>query len=221
MWFILLFVIVVNLGAIIYYWLPEWLRSRAFRRLARELGLQYVRCDTSIPRKYRFLDDLRRGFARCAMNVLKGEYQGYLVQTFDYRYQTLRRLLWDSGRSLEGYQFTFLLLEQDRSFPEVLIHPRGRFTTLGQALKLPKVDFESVEFSRAFAVKSRDRKFAYDICHPRMIEYFLEHRDLSLEVEGRCVAMSFDRRLKPEEIPGRLNQLVEIRQLFPEYLYRA
>ena len=221
MWYILLFACVAALGAIVYQWLPEWLRSRAFRRLARELGLQYVRYDTSAPRKYRFLDDLRRGFARGALNVLRGEYQGYLVQTFDYRYQTLRRLLWDSGRWLEGHQFTFLLLEQDRSFPEVLIHPKGRFTTLGQALKLPKVDFESVEFARAFVVRAQDGKFAYDICHTRMMQYLLEHRDLSLEIEGRCVAMSFDRRLKPEEIPGRLNQLIEIRRLFPEYLYRG
>jgi hypothetical protein len=82
------------------------------------------------------------------------------------------------------------------------------------------IDFESSEFSRAFAVRSRDRKFTYDVCHPRMMEYLLEHRDLSLEIEGRCVAMSFDRRLKPEEVPARLQQLIQIRQLFPEYLYR-
>ena len=220
MWFVLLFACVIALGAIIYQWLPEWSRSRALKRLARQLGLRYVRCDASAPRRYRFLDDLRKGFARRALNVLKGEYQGYTVQTFDYRYQTLRRILGDSGRWLEGHQFTFLLLEQDRPFPEMLIHPKGWSTTLRQAVKVPKVDFESVEFSRAFVVRSRDRKFAYDVCHTRMMEYLLQHRDLSLEIEGRCIAISFLRRLKPEEIPGRLRQLTEIRQLFPEYLYR-
>ncbi|MBI4559904.1 MAG: hypothetical protein HY706_20125 [Candidatus Hydrogenedentes bacterium] len=49
----------------------------------------------------------------------------------------------------------------------------------------------------------------------------MKHRDLSLEIEGPCVAMSFAQRLKPEEIPGRLRQLIEIRTLFPEYLYHV
>jgi hypothetical protein len=83
------------------------------------------------------------------------------------------------------------------------------------------IDFESIEFSKAFCVRSRDRKFAYDICHTRMMEYLLAHRDLSLEIEGHCVALSFPRRLDIEEIPGRLRQLVEIRNLFPAYLYRG
>jgi len=30
-------------------------------------------------------------------------------------------------------------------------------------------------------VRSRDKKFAYDVCHPRMMEYLLARRDLAIE----------------------------------------
>jgi hypothetical protein len=52
-----------------------------------------------------------------------------------------------------------------------------------------------------------------------MMEYLLRHCDLSIEIEGRCVAIGFSRRLDVSEIPHRLAQLLEIRSLFPDYLY--
>lgn len=70
-------------------------------------------------------------------------------------------------------------------------------------------------------MRSTDKRFAYDICHAKMMEYLLAHRDLSIEVEDQCVAMSFDRCLDVNEIPLRLDQLIEIRELFPRYLYET
>ena len=44
------------------------------------------------------------------------------------------------------------------------------------ALGAEDIDFESDEFSRAYWVKSSDRKFAYDALHPRAMQALLEHR---------------------------------------------
>jgi hypothetical protein len=212
-------VMLVIMGFAVLGWLQEKKRREAFQQVALELGLRYVGKDRSIGDRYGFLNALRQGDNRYAFNVLTGEHGGYPVQAFDYHYETHSTDSRGGGETHHHY-LSFFILEQERSFPELRIYPEGLLSKLGQMLGFDDIDFESSEFSRALAVRSRDRKFAYDICHPRMMEYLLEHRDLSLEIEGRCVAMSFDRRLKPEDIPARLQQLIEIRRLFPEYLYR-
>ncbi len=221
-WFVVLW-IAVSLGIVVVpaarQWYLEWKRRKALERLAEELGLRYVRRDPSIAKDFRCLDALRKGRGRYALNVLRGTYQGYSVQVFDYPYQSasVRTQGWPSA---SGWFFSVLLLELEKEFPELRIYPTSVLSKLGKMLGLQSIEFESVEFSQAFAVKSADRKFAYDICHQRMIEYLLEHQDVSLEVEDRYVAVSLPRRLAPWEIRRWLSRLVEIRELFPEYLYR-
>ncbi len=196
-------------------WRREKKRREAFQRLALQLGLKYVREDSSIPRKYSFLDALCRGESRRAFNVLRGNYNGHPVQVFDYRYVTR-----DSDDDKKTHHFSYFILEQEKIFPELRIYPETFMSKLGQMIGFDDIDFESLEFSKAFTVRSSDKKFAYDVCHARMMDYLLNHRNLSIEIENNCVALSFATRLKLAEIPGRLNQLTEIRDLFPEYLYR-
>ena len=195
-------------------------RREAFKALAGALGLRYIRKDPSIARRYGFLDELRQGDNRYAFNILEGSYREYPVCVFDYHYETYSR---DSKgrRQTDHHYSSFFVLEQEREFPELRIYPEGLLSKLGQMLGFDDIDFESVEFSKAFVVRSKDKKFAYDVCHTGMMTYLLDHRDLSIEIEGRAVSLSFDRRLKPEEIEPRLRQLLEIRKLFPEYLYRG
>lgn len=209
--------LVIALG--IWGYLREKKRREAFQALAARLGLRYTRRDKSIASQYRFLDKLRQGSNRYAFNVLEGGFKSYPVKAFDYHYET-HSTNSKGQRQTHHHYFSFFILEQAKEFPELRIYPEGILSKLGQMLGFDDIDFESLEFSKAFCVRSRDRKFAYDICHTRMMEYLLAHRDISLELEGRCVAMSFPRRLAAEEIPHRLEQLVEVRQLFPEYLYR-
>ena len=90
---------------------------------------------------------------------------------------------------------------------------------IAQALGYDDIDFESAEFSRTFCVRSKDRKFAYDVCHAQMIEYLLANRDLSLEIEGPALALAFNRRLSAAEIETNLQRLLEIRLRLPEYLF--
>ena len=217
--FLIGLVIVAFIALAIWGHLQEKKRGEAFRLLAQRLGLQYTeRDDSFVPERYKFLDKLRQGDNRYAFNILRGEYEQQPVQVFDYHYETHST---DSKghRTTTHHYFSFFILEQEKQFPELLIYPEGVLSKLGQMLGFEDIDFESLEFSKAFVVRSRDKKFAYDICHTRMMEYLLAHRDLSVEIEGRCVAISFARRLNPEEVPERLGQLAEIRRLFPQYLY--
>lgn len=212
--FILLAIVIGILG-----WLYEKRRREAFQKLAQELGFRYRRRDSRLATQYDFLDKLRQGSNRYAFNILEGDYRGHPVTTFDYHYETHST---DSKgrRQTHHHYFSFFILEQERPWPELRIYPENFLSRIGQMVGFDDIDFDSVEFSNAFTVRGKDKKFAYDICHTRMMEYLLKHRDLSIEIEHRCVAIGFDKRLKPEQIRGRLDQLIEVRELFPGYLYR-
>ncbi len=202
-------------GILSHLW--EKKRREGFQALAKRLGMRYIQRDDSIAGRYGFLDKLRQGSNRYAFNVLVGQCEGYPVQVFDFHYET-HSTNSKGNRTTHHHYFSFFILEQEKHFPELRIYPEGIFQKLGQMIGFSDIDFESIEFSKAFCVRSPDRKFAYDICHTRMMEYLLQHRDLAIEIEGRCVAVSFNKRLDAEQIPGRLRQLVEIRNLFPKYL---
>lgn len=101
----------------------------------------------------------------------------------------------------------------------MIIVPEGFFSKIAQAIGYDDIDFESHEFSRKFCVRSRNKKFAYDVCNARMIEYLLSNTNLSIEIEGRVLAVSFNRKLTPERIEPNLNRLITVRSLLPDYLF--
>ena len=189
-------------------------RREAMATLAARLGLSFEpNKNWDIARRYCFLDKLRAGSNRYAFNILSGNYQGHDVTIFDYHYRT------GSGKNTQHHYISFFILHLLASFPELVIGPEGIFSKMAQALGYDDIDFESYEFSRKFCVRCRDKKFAYDVCNARMIEYLLSNTDLTIEIEGEVLAISFGSRLAPEQIEPNLNRLITVRSILPEYLF--
>jgi len=189
-------------------------RRAAMLALARRLGLRFdPDKNRDLARRYEFIDKMRAGRNRYAFNILTGAYQGHDVLLFDYHYKT------GSGKNTHHHYLSFFILRLPTSVPELLIGPEGFFSKIAQAVGYDDIDFESHEFSRKFCVRSRDKKFAYDICHAKMIEYLLSNTDLTLEMERDSLAISFQRRLKPELIEPNLRRLIQVRALLPDYLF--
>jgi hypothetical protein len=67
-------------------------------------------------------------------------------------------------------------------------------------------------------VRSKDKRFAYDVCNPQMIEYLLANPDLNIEIEANALALAFGTCLAADKIDENLDRLLQIRQLLPEYL---
>jgi len=207
-------VIAVIVVVVVIGYISARKRREAMRAAAARLGLRFQpRKDRGLARQYRFLDKLRQGSNRYAFNILSGSYQGHNVMLFDYHYQT------GSGKNTHHHYFSFFILQLPMSFPELVIDKEGFFSKIAQAVGYDDIDFESHEFSRKFCVRSADKKFAYDVCNARMIEYLLSNTDLSIEIEGDSLAISFRRRLAPEQIEPNLNRLITVRSLIPDYLF--
>lgn len=189
-------------------------RREAMAALAARLGLRFdPNKNKYLALRYGFLDKLRSGSNRYAFNILSGDYQGHNVIVFDYHYKT------GSGKNTHHHYISFFILHLTASFPELVIGPEGFFSKVAQAFGYDDIDFESHEFSRKFCVRSADKKFAYDVCNARMIEYLLSNTDLTIEIDVDALAISFSRRLAPEHIEPNLNRLITVRSLLPDYLF--
>jgi len=194
-------------------------RREAMATLAARLGLRFdPNKNRDLARRYRFLDKLRSGSNRYAFNILSGNCQSHEVTLFDYHYETHST---DSKgrRHTHHHYFSFFILRLPVSFPELVICREGVFSKIAQAFGYDDIDFESHEFSRKFCVRSKDKKFAYDVCNARMIEYLLSNNDLTIEIDRDAMAISFSSRLAPEHIEPNLNRLITVRSLMPDYLF--
>lgn len=208
-------------GLAIYGVIRERKRREAFAKMAQHLGMTYHGGrDYRLATRFGFLDKLAKGQKRYAFNTLSSQYRGQEVHAFDYHYETHSH---DSKgrRQTHHHYLSCFVLVLPRSFPELTIAREGLFSKIAQAVGYDDIDFESHEFSRRFCVRSKDKKFAYDFCHARMIEYLLENPDLNIEVDIDTLALVFDRRLAVDEIPRNLERLQTIRDLMPDYLFAA
>jgi hypothetical protein len=209
--------IIVVIGGI-YGALQARKRRQGLIDLAQRLNLGFSQgLDYAIADRFCFLKQLAQGDNRYAVNLLSGTYRQNEILAFDYHYETYTHD--KNGRHTEHHWFSFFILMLPATFPELTIRREGFFTKIAEVFGYGDINFESAEFSKAFNVRSPDKKFAYDVCNARMMEYLLANRDLSLEIENDALALAFTSRLSVEEIESNLQRLVEIRSHLPEYLF--
>jgi hypothetical protein len=215
--FVAVFIAVV-IGAI-FNAIAQSKRREGLFELARRLNLDFNGGeDLGIPGQFAFLKQLDQGDNRYATNVLSGTYQQNAILAFDYHYETHST---DSKghRQTEDHWFSFFILTLPAAFPDLTIRRENLFTKVAEVFGYQDIKFESAEFSKAFCVRSPDKKFACDVCNAKMMEYLLANRDLSIEIENEVIALAFNTRLSVEQIESNLQRLVEIRSRLPQYLF--
>ena len=210
---IVLFVGVMIVVAV-FSMLNDKRRREEIAALAAKLGFGFdPHKSREMAGRFQFLNRLNEGSDRYARNILSGRLRGHDVLAFDYHYKT------SDGKNTHHYNFSFFVLMLPQYFPELIIGRESLLSKIAQGLGYDDIDFESHEFSRTFCVRSPNKKFAYDICHPKMMEYLLGNRDLAMEIEHRVLALAFDKCLSPSEIEHKFGRLLEIRDLLPKYLF--
>lgn len=217
--FFIIIVVALVVVAIIFGALAAKKRREQLSALAARLGLRFNEGeDYGLADRFGFLNALAQGSDRYAFNILSGQYQNNKVLVFDYHYAT-HSTNSKGQRQTRHHYFSCFILLLPQPFPELRITREGMFSKIAQAFGYDDIDFESAEFSRAFCVRSKDKKFAYDFCNAQMMEYLLANRDLSIEVERTALALAFASRLSAAEIESNLQRLFAIRSRLPEYLF--
>jgi hypothetical protein len=206
--YVLLAVIVLGLFYCLRWFLLERRRTRALGVRAAGLGLSFAKDDQSglAGRLGPKFDVLARGIGgrQSALNVMAGDWRGHQVQAFDYRYE---RRLTPQGKSTALCYLSAALAVEPQRFPRTVIRPETAADRLAAAAGFEDIDFESHEFSKQFYVQGADRRFAYALVDPRMMEYWLAHPGWSLELDGGDVLIWDEARWAPERFESALDFL--------------
>lgn len=192
-------------------------RSTSLQALADKLAFTSFSPgrDYNFVMSWNFLGCLSQGEDRYAFNILKGAYQGQKLFVFDYHFRI------GSRDDDERYCTIFMLIEPE-AFPQILIEPASSEDLFSKAANLftnSDIKFESAEFSRAFRVRSRDKKFAYDVCNPQMMDYLLANGNLRIEIQGPAILLAHSPQAPVDAIELGLERLAQIRSLLPQYLF--
>ena len=211
-------VVVIAIVGAIYSAIAARKRREGLFELAQRVNLNFnPDPDYGLAERFAFLKKLAQGDNRYCYNVLSGTYQNDDVLAFDYHYQVTTHD--KNGSHTTHYRFSFFISQMPAAFPDLTVRRENFFLKVAEVFGYQDIKFESAEFSKTFCVRSPDKKFAYDVCNAKMMEYLLANRDLSIEFENEVIALVCGTRLAVEQFELNLQRLIEIRSRLPEYLF--
>lgn len=177
-------------------------RIADLQAFASSLGLSFMPGkNPDHDEEYEHFELFRRGFDRAAYNTIYGQLDlGNMVvgvNTGDFTYKTRETYTTTvNGKTttrtrIVTHHFSYFIMELPYiRMPDMLIRREGLFDKIASAFGKNDIDFESAEFSRKYFVRCESRKFAYDIIHPRMIEFLLESKPGLVDMENSRICLT-------------------------------
>jgi hypothetical protein len=163
------------------------------------------------------------GHDRAAGNVLQGDCGGRRLILFDFKYVTTETHTDAKGNtttSEESHYLSACLHPLEFPFPSLVIRHEGFFDKVGEFFGSDAIKFESDEFSRRFHVKSSDRKFAYAVCNPQMMEWLLANQGWHMEFTDGWWLLITGSRWKPEQFQAASDVTLKFFDLIPEFVWK-
>jgi hypothetical protein len=143
----------------------------AFAAFAAQRGWQYTERDRSL--RDRFLGSpFGKGHGREARHVLHGAHRGRQILAFEYIYKETQN---DSNgqSSTRTYYHTVVSASLPSHKPTLEIGREGFGRKLLGLVGVRDLQLESEQFNETYRIKTENERFAYDILHPRMMEWML------------------------------------------------
>lgn len=174
----LILVVIIVLGVIQYF-----VRRRKIAHLiavAAQRGWHYTPKDRALVDRFDGAP-FGSGYGRRARHVLEGTYRGRNILAFEYTYKESSGTGDDSREST--YYFTVAALATPAVRPKLQVTREGMGRKLLGLVGIRDLQLESEEFNKTFHIRTDNDKFAYDILHPRMMEWML--------ADGRAMTTPF------------------------------
>lgn len=218
---ILGFLVVAGIAAYFGH-LAQEKRRGEMRALASSLGCSFHADDDGRGSAHEHFDVFDQGHSRRFYNTMTGSVtvgdDTYSVRGGDFLYKVTSGA--GKNRRTHTYRFSYWVVHLAwPTCPAVRIRPENLFDKLAGALGFDDIDFESEEFSRRFHVKSNDKKFAYDLIDPRMMEFLLPRLTTTLELEhGKLLLATGSDTWTGEQFKRQLAFAGEFLKRWPEHL---
>ncbi|MCC6678495.1 MAG: hypothetical protein IT436_15275 [Phycisphaerales bacterium] len=222
---VILVIVLLGLGitGAIFAHRQQQKRRQALAELAARLGWTFVP-DHERPGRdeYSAFPAFTRGHSQARFNTLAGPVEicgrsaGAVMGDFRYKVTS------SNGKTTttRTYNFSYLIIDIPLpGVPDLVVRREHLLDKLAGALGFDDIDFESEEFSRKFHVTSPDRKFAYDVIHPRMMEFLMSGGRAAVEIRcGRLCLTDGSDCWEPGAFADGLDWTREFFGLWPEYL---
>ncbi len=211
----LIMAIVAGLGLIaaLIVWQITVARKRreALQAWAQEHGFHFIEKDAGLHAQFARFSPFGTGTSRICRNVLDSVHDGHPVRLFQYEYTV------QNGKSSTTYVNRVAAVRMAESGRDLSIQKEHFGHKLVDALGGEDIDFESDEFSRTFWVKCKDRRFAYDILHPRMQEWLLESGRRHWQWQDGTLLIYETGRLEARWLDGLLGQVFGFIERLPRH----
>lgn len=192
-------------------------RQQEWLSFARNHHFTFIKHDSiGLPEKYAAYPLFASRDKRTAMNVCRGIEKEFPIYAFDY---------FREDRNVGIFRYTVIALESNLLFKTLAIHPKHvvEKTGLGSHHIITSgsdnIIFESAEFSNKFYIHSADKKFAYDIIHPQMMEFLLAHDKMHIELGAQTIIFYREtQQLSTPELDNFLNDAYRFFELIPDYV---
>jgi hypothetical protein len=194
-------------------------RRQALLTLAQQHNLTFdPDADHSLIDRFpAFSSLLSQGSNQYADNRIHGQYRDHHLLAFDYHYETHST---DSKgrRTTHHHTFSAVILRANLPLKPLSIRPENFFDKITEFFGYDDIDFESAEFSRAFYVKSPDRRWAFDVLHPRAMQYLLDSPRYTLQFDHQHIIAATSRTFTPDQFLPAADHIINLLDLMPPYL---
>jgi hypothetical protein len=213
-WFIAIVVIIVIGGGILSFYasakrrkeLAEWALSRQLDFTAEK--------DRSLDSKYPNLNCLNRGDNRYACNIMTGSLAGRVFLGCDYHYAT------GSGKNRQEHDFSLVIVKSPILLEPLFIRPENFLDKVAEFAGFNDIDFESAEFNKKFYVKAPNKKWAYDIISPGMMEFLIQSPVFLIQFDLLSIIVYRDRTFSTADFDAAVDLINGIFEHIPEYVSR-
>jgi hypothetical protein len=216
---LLIIAIVAAVALVIYLgWLYEKKRRERMRALAAQYGWSYLSRDDSPLSDYRG-DPFGSGSERKCKHVMRGSYHDRPSTVFEFEYVTYTT---DSQgrRQKNTHRVMVTALGTPAALPWVQVTRENVIHKIGHALGFDDIELESEDFNRRYRVKAQDRKVAYDVLHPRMMELLLHTEGPAWRLENGALLTWSKGRLNAERVAPLLDFSATVIDNVPDFVWR-
>jgi hypothetical protein len=185
MFIFVLFILLIAIAVIgIYIWIQKCKerRKKELSGWAFSHNLNFSDTnDGEMEERYPHFKCLQQGNRRYGYNIMEGSIDNRKVCAFDYHYET------SDGKNTHHYYFSAVILETNLPLKPLFIRNENFLDKVADFFGFDDINFESVEFSKQFYVKSPDKKWAYDVLNQETMEFLLGSSRFYLDFHGKHV----------------------------------
>jgi hypothetical protein len=216
--------LLVGIGLVIAFAVGAWTLDRKRREAlfawCATHGWSYVGEDESLT--YRWSGaPFGTGERRRARNVMRGPVGDREAVVFDYSYETSST---DSkgNRTTTTHRFAVVAVGLPVPLPRLQVTPDNVFKRAAAAIGLGEEDIqlESDDFNKRFRVTARDRKFAFDVLHPRLMHALLATEPVAWRFEGTELLSWDSGRVTPDQALVRAMMLSSVIDAVPTFVWK-